>query len=117
MHSALLQEDDFAEQEEGGTINLLTSLTRNAWREIEHVSDKLCDEDDGFTEAIQMLDACFQYERVEMPRALDKFFYQCRGGRIKHFWLILQTFGPQRAAQGDREVQHQVAGRCPEGQD
>ena len=59
------------------TINLLTSLTGIAWRQIEHVSDKLCDEDDGFTKAIQMLDACFQYdERVEMPRALERFFYQ-----------------------------------------
>ena len=59
------------------TINLLTSLTGIAWRQIEHVSDKLCDEDDGFGKAIAMLDACFQYdERVEMPRALEKFFYQ-----------------------------------------
>ena len=59
------------------TINLLTSLTGIAWRQIEHVSDKLCDEEDGFTKAIQMLDACFQYdERVEMPRALERFFYQ-----------------------------------------
>ena len=59
------------------TINLLTSLTGIAWRQIEHVSDKLCDDDDGFGKAIKMLDACFQYdERVEMPRALEKFFYQ-----------------------------------------
>ena len=59
------------------TINLLTSLTGIAWRQIEHVSEKLCDDDDGFGKAIAMLDACFQYdERVEMPRALEKFFYQ-----------------------------------------
>lgn len=55
-----------------GTINLLTSLTGLAWQEIERVSDKLCDEDDGFTKAIQMLDD----EREEMSRALEKFFYQ-----------------------------------------
>ena len=58
-------------------INLLTSLTDIAWRQIEHFSDKLCDDEDGFNKAIQMLNACFQYdERVEMPRALEKFFYQ-----------------------------------------
>ena len=59
------------------TINLLTSLTGIAWRQIEHVSEKLCDDEDGFGKAIKMLDACFQYdERVEMPRALERFFYQ-----------------------------------------
>lgn len=41
------------------------------------MSDKLCDDEDGFNKAIQMLDACFQYgERVEMPRALERIFYQ-----------------------------------------
>ena len=75
-HSALLQEDDLAQQEEGGHDQSVDQLDRNSLA-IEHVSDKLCDEDDGFTKAIQMLDACFQYdERVEMPRALERFFYQ-----------------------------------------
>lgn len=59
------------------TINLLTSLTGIAWRQIEHVSKKLCDDEEGFGKAIAMLDACFQYdEQVEMPRALEKFFYE-----------------------------------------
>ena len=58
------------------TINLLTSLSGLAWRQIEHAADKLADEDEGFSRVLQMLDACFKYnEKVEMPRAFEKFFY------------------------------------------
>ena len=58
------------------TINLLTSLNGLAWRQIERSADKLVDEDDGFTKALSMLDACFKYnEKVEMPRAFEKFFF------------------------------------------
>ena len=58
------------------TINLLTSLNGLAWRQIEHAADKLADEEEGFTKVLQMLDACFKYnEKVEMPRAFEKFFY------------------------------------------
>ena len=58
------------------TINLLTSLSGLAWRQVEHAADKLVDEDDGFNRVLQMLDACFKYnEKVEMPRAFEKFFY------------------------------------------
>jgi len=42
------------------TINLLTSLTGLAWRQIEHDADKLADEEEGFTRALKMLDACFK---------------------------------------------------------
>ena len=58
------------------TINLLTSLSGLAWRQVEHNADKLVDEDEGFSRVLQMLDACFKYnEKVEMPRAFEKFFY------------------------------------------
>lgn len=58
------------------TINLLTSLHGLAWRQIEHIADKLVDEDEGFSRALQILDTCFKYnEKVEMPRAFEKFFY------------------------------------------
>jgi len=53
------------------TINLLTSLHGLAWRQIEHIADKLVDEDEGFSRALQILDTCFKYnEKVEMPRSL-----------------------------------------------
>ena len=42
------------------TINLLTSLSGLAWRQIEHDADKLADEEEGFTRALKMLDACFK---------------------------------------------------------
>ena len=58
------------------TINLLTSLSGLAWRQVEHNADKLVDEEEGFSRVLQMLDACFKYnEKVEMPRAFEKFFY------------------------------------------
>lgn len=89
------------------TINLLTSLTGIAWRQIEHVSKKLCDDEEGFGKAIAMLDACFQYdEQVEMPRALEKFFYEV-GSDPSGLHL-----GAPRAIEGDWEVQHQVAFKC-----
>ena len=60
------------------TINLLTSLSGLAWRQVEHAADKLADEDDGFTKVLQMLDACFKYnEKVEMPRAFEKSMKRC----------------------------------------
>ena len=58
------------------TINLLTSLSGLAWRQVEHAADKLADEDEGFEKVLRMLDACFKYnEKVEMPRAFEKFFF------------------------------------------
>lgn len=41
------------------TINLLTSLSGLAWRQVEHAADKLADDEDGFNKVLQMLDACF----------------------------------------------------------
>ena len=57
-------------------INLLTSLQGVAWRQVEHQVDKLMEDADGFKKTLELLDAAFRYDaRVEMPRALEKFFY------------------------------------------
>ena len=57
-------------------INLLTSLQGVAWRQVEHQVDKLMDDAEGFKKTLELLDAAFRYDaRVEMPRALEKFFY------------------------------------------
>ena len=47
-----------------------------AWRQVEHQVDELMDDADGFKKTLELLDAAFRYDaRVEMPRALEKFFY------------------------------------------
>ncbi|CAJ1346887.1 unnamed protein product, partial [Effrenium voratum] len=51
------------------TINLLTSLSGPAWRQVEHMVNAAAAKDDGFQDAIQQLDKAFQYnDRVEMPQ-------------------------------------------------
>ena len=58
------------------TINLLTSLSGVAWRQVEHSVEKLSDDATGFEKTLQILDAAFKYDsRVEAPRALENFFY------------------------------------------
>ena len=58
------------------TINLLTSLTGNAWRQVQHLSESATESEEGFQTVLEALDKAFKYDdRVEMPRALDKFFY------------------------------------------
>ncbi|CAJ1454178.1 unnamed protein product, partial [Effrenium voratum] len=58
------------------TINLLTSLSGPAWRQVEHMVDAVTEKDDGFQDVIHQLDKAFQYDdRVEMPRTFEKFFY------------------------------------------
>ena len=58
-------------------LNLLTSLNGTAWKQVEHPVDKVAEASDGFEQVLKALDAAFQYDdRVEMPRALEKFFYQ-----------------------------------------
>ncbi|CAJ1401941.1 unnamed protein product [Effrenium voratum] len=58
------------------TINLLTSLSGPAWRQVEHMVDAAAAKDDGFQDVIQQLDKAFQYDdRVEMPRTFEKFFF------------------------------------------
>ncbi|CAE7489168.1 GIP [Symbiodinium natans] len=58
------------------TINLLTSLTGTAWARVEHLSETAPDKENGFDLVLAELDKAFRYDnRVEMPRAIDKYFY------------------------------------------
>ena len=59
------------------TINLLTALSGAAWRQVQHIADEAPDQgEEGFDKGVKALDQAFRYDdRVEMPKALDKFFY------------------------------------------
>ena len=57
-------------------INLMTSLTGVAWRQIEHLVDKAAEDKDGFDLILRHLDQTFKYDdQVEMLRAFERFFY------------------------------------------
>ena len=57
-------------------INLMTSLTGVAWRQIEHLVEKASEDKDGFDLILRQLDQTFKYDdQVEMPKAFEKFFY------------------------------------------
>ena len=59
------------------TINLLTSLSGVAWRQIENLVDKATESEDGFQLILDELDKTFKYDdQVEMPRAFENFFYK-----------------------------------------
>lgn len=63
-------------KEKEAVINLLTSLQGVAWRQVEHQVEKLMEDAQGFDKTLELLDSAFRYDaRVEMPRALEKFFY------------------------------------------
>lgn len=56
----------------GATINLLTSLSGLAWRQIEHEAER----EDGFPQALAKLGAAFKYDaRVEAPRSMEQYFF------------------------------------------
>lgn len=58
------------------TINLLTSLSGLAWRQIEHEAEKLAEKEDGFPQVLAKLDAAFKYDaRVEAPRSMEQSFF------------------------------------------
>ena len=60
-----------------GVINIVTNLTGIAWKQIEPIAESISDDKDkGFNRLIEALDRTFKYdERVEQPRAFEKFFY------------------------------------------
>ena len=60
-----------------GIINIITNLTGVAWKQIEPIAESVSDDKGkGFERIIETLDRTFQYdERVEQPRAFEKFFY------------------------------------------
>ena len=70
------KKSDLNKKSREATINLMTSLSGIAWRQIEHLVDKASEAEDGFTLILNELDKTFQYDdQVEMPRAFEKFFY------------------------------------------
>ena len=59
------------------TINLLTSLSGIAWRQVEPLVDKATESEHGFDMILEELDKTFKYDdQVEMPRAFETFFYR-----------------------------------------
>ena len=57
-------------------INLPTSLSGISWKQVEHNVEAYIEDKDGFDKVLSVLDKAFKYDdRVEMPRALEKFFY------------------------------------------
>ena len=71
------QKMDLQKRPKEATINLLTSLTDIAWRQVEHLATSAPEAADGFDQVLRVLDKTFKYDdRVEMPKAIDRFFYQ-----------------------------------------
>ena len=69
---------DLQKKSKEACINLMTSLTGIAWRQIEHLVDKAAEAENGFDLVLAELDKTFKYDdQVEMPRAFEKFFYGC----------------------------------------
>ena len=60
-----------------GVINLLTTLSGTAWKQVEPIAESASeDKEGGFTKVIEILDKTFRYDaRVEQPRSFEKFFY------------------------------------------
>ena len=85
-------------------INLLTSLNRPVWKQVEHLAETAPDDENGFNIVLQELDRVYQYDsRVEMPKAFERFFYgvsrpygQTLGGRGEG------AGAPRRQASGTR---------------
>ena len=79
------------------TINLLTSLSGAAWKQVQHLADEAPDQgEEGFDKVVKALDQAFKYDdRVEMPKALDKFLY---GLQKRPDQTLLQYCGDHREA-------------------
>eukprot|EP00435_Cladocopium_sp_Y103_P062950 s2481_g24.t1 len=70
------KKSDINKKGKEATINLMTSLSGIAWRQIEHLVEKAAESDEGFNMILAELDKTFKYDdQVEMPRAFEKFFY------------------------------------------
>ena len=87
-------------------LNLLTSLSGVSWRQVEHLVDKVADAEDGFQQVLSQLDRCFKYDdRVEMPRALEKFFY---GATRRGDQTLMQYCADHREARRELE-RHKIS--------
>ena len=63
-------------KQQEGIINLLTSLTGVVWKQVEHPAEVAPNAEDGFEQILSELEKIYKYdEKVEMPRAFEKFFY------------------------------------------
>ena len=68
--------------------------------------DKVADEADGFEQVLAQLDRCFKYnDRVEIPRALEKFF---NGSTRRGNQSLLQYCADHREARRELE-KHKIA--------
>lgn len=71
------KKSDLNKKSKEATINLLTSLSGIAWRQVESLVDKATENDDGFMLVLNELDKTFKYDdQVEMPKAFETFFYR-----------------------------------------
>ena len=70
------KKSDLNKKGKEAVINLLTSLSGIAWRQVEPLVEKATEAEDGFTMILNELDKTFRYDdQVEMPRAFEKFFF------------------------------------------
>ena len=71
------KKSDLNKKSKEATINLLTSLSGLAWRQVENLVDKATESEDGFDMVLAELDKTFKYDdQVEMPRAFEAFFFK-----------------------------------------
>ena len=67
---------DLQKKSKEACINLMTSRTGTAWRQIEHMVDRAAEDEQGFETILKELDKTFKYDdQVEMPRAFERFFH------------------------------------------
>ena len=70
------RKSDLNKKQKEATINLMTSLSGIAWKQIEGIAEKAAESEDGFMMILNELDKTFKYnDQVEMPRAFEKFFF------------------------------------------
>ena len=70
------RKSDLKKKQKEATINLMTSLSGIAWKQIEGIAEKAAEADDGFMMILTELDKTFKYDdQVETPRAFERFFF------------------------------------------
>jgi len=70
------RKSDLNKKQKEATINLMTSLSGIAWKQIEGTDEKAAESEEGFMMILTELDKTFKYDdQVEMPRAFERFFF------------------------------------------
>jgi hypothetical protein len=70
------RKSDLNKKQKEATINLMTSLSGIAWKQIEGIAEKAAEAEDGFMMILTELGKTFKYDdQVEMPRAFERFFF------------------------------------------